>query len=115
MKKICGVILDWAGTTVDFGCFAPVHAFRGVFDKAGVPATMEEVRGPMGMLKRDHIRTMLEMPRLKEAWKNRYGADPAEADVDELYQGFEPSLMASLHQYADPLPGVGTSPSRAAF
>ncbi|HAQ1137126.1 TPA: phosphonoacetaldehyde hydrolase, partial [Enterococcus faecium] len=22
------VIFDWAGTTVDFGCMAPVHAFR---------------------------------------------------------------------------------------
>ena len=27
MKKIEGVIFDWAGTTVDFGCFAPVNAF----------------------------------------------------------------------------------------
>ena len=27
MKKIEGVIFDWAGTTVDFGCFAPVNVF----------------------------------------------------------------------------------------
>ena len=25
------VIFDWAGTTVDFGCFAPVQAFVEVF------------------------------------------------------------------------------------
>ena len=27
MSRIEGVILDWAGTAVDFGCFAPVNVF----------------------------------------------------------------------------------------
>ena len=27
MKKIKCVIMDWAGTAVDYGCFAPVAAF----------------------------------------------------------------------------------------
>lgn len=27
MKKIECVIMDWAGTAVDYGCFAPVSAF----------------------------------------------------------------------------------------
>lgn len=53
------VIFDWAGTTVDYGCFAPVKAFMEAFAHHGVPVTMEETRKPMGMLKRDHIRTML--------------------------------------------------------
>mgnify|MGYP000741963126 CR=1 FL=1 len=30
-KKIEAVIFDWAGTTVDYGCFAPVQAFTEVF------------------------------------------------------------------------------------
>ena len=29
---------------------------------------MEETRKPMGMLKRDHIKTMLEMPNIKAKW-----------------------------------------------
>ena len=28
MKKIECVIMDWAGTSVDYGCFAPVAAFQ---------------------------------------------------------------------------------------
>ncbi|SUG84579.1 phosphonoacetaldehyde hydrolase [Salmonella enterica subsp. enterica] len=36
MNRIHAVILDWAGTTVDFGSFAPtqifVEAFRQAFD-----------------------------------------------------------------------------------
>ena len=31
MKKISCVIMDWAGTAVDFGCFAPLNAFLIVF------------------------------------------------------------------------------------
>ena len=44
------VIFDWAGTTVDYGCFAPVKAFMEAFAHHGVPVTMEETRKPMGML-----------------------------------------------------------------
>lgn len=35
MKKVSCVIMDWAGTAVDFGCFAPLNAFLRVFQDAG--------------------------------------------------------------------------------
>ena len=57
-RKIEAVIFDWAGTTVDYGCFAPVQAFITAFEEYGITPTFDEVREPMGMLKRDHIRTM---------------------------------------------------------
>ena len=50
-QTIQGVIFDWAGTTVDFGCFAPVSAFVEAFRKAGIDVTLEETRAPMGKLK----------------------------------------------------------------
>ena len=68
MKKIKAVIFDWAGTTVDYGCMAPVQAFVEVFKQYGIEPTMEEVRKPMGMLKIDHIRTMLQMERIRGLW-----------------------------------------------
>ena len=50
------VIFDyWAGTTVDFGCMAPVHAFRNAFLEKGIQLTDKEIREPMGKLKWDHI------------------------------------------------------------
>lgn len=61
MRRIEAVIFDWAGTTVDYGCFAPVQAFVEAFKSFGIEPTMEEVRKPMGMLKIDHIRTMMQM------------------------------------------------------
>ena len=51
MNNVEGVIFDWAGTTVDFGCFAPVNVFVDIFNNAGIDVTMEEAREPMGMLK----------------------------------------------------------------
>ena len=71
--KISAVIFDWAGTTVDYGCFAPVQAFMEIFQSYGIHVTMEETRKPMGLLKWDHIKTMLEMPEIKSQWIKRYG------------------------------------------
>lgn len=106
LNHVEGIILDWAGTTVDFGCFAPVNVFLEIFKNVGVEVTTAEARKPMGMLKRDHIKAMLEMPRISSAWKEKFGHDFNEADVDMLYRDFEPMLMASLDQYTDPIPGV---------
>ncbi len=41
------VIFDWAGTTVDFGCMAPVHAFRNAFLEKGIQLTDKEIREPI--------------------------------------------------------------------
>lgn len=106
MSAVEGVILDWAGTTVDFGSFAPIHVFLEVFKLAGLDVTVEEARIPMGMLKKEHIRAMLRMPRIGRLWKERYGADCVEKDIDNLYQSFEPLMLASLKAYTEPLPHV---------
>lgn len=106
MNKITGVIFDWAGTTIDFGCFAPVHVFLEIFRVAGIQVTMEEARQPMGMLKRDHIKAMLEMPRINTAWQEKYGRCFTEQDIDALYEKFLPLLLKSLSKYTQPLPEV---------
>ena len=49
------VILDWAGTTVDYGSRAPVQVFIEIFSRRGIEVTEAEARGPMGSAKRDHI------------------------------------------------------------
>ena len=106
MKKLEAVIFDWAGTTVDYGCFAPVQAFAEMFKAFGIEPTMEEVREPMGMLKRDHIKTMLAMPRIRTLWEEKYGRPSGETDIDSLYQMFEGKLMSILENFTDIKPGV---------
>ena len=94
MNEIKGIIFDWAGTTVDYGCFAPVQAFAEVFRHFGIEPTSQEVREPMGMLKIDHIRTMLRMPRISALWEEKYGRKPEEKDVKELFGLFEDTVTA---------------------
>ncbi len=96
------VILDWAGTTVDYGCFAPVNAFKLAFEKVGITPTVEEIRKPMGMLKRDHIGSMLEEERIKNLWQEQNNSLPGQKAIDEIYRNFETSLMESLSEYAKP-------------
>ena len=106
MQGLEGIIFDWAGTTVDYGCFAPVRAFCEVFAQFGLQVTMEEVRRPMGMLKWDHIKTMLMMPRIRGLWVEAFGREPADEYVDRLYQQFEPRLLSILDQYSRLKPHV---------
>lgn len=96
------VVFDWAGTTVDYGCFAPVQAFVEVFKHYGVEPTMDETRKPMGMLKIDHIRTMLHMERIERQWRAVHGRAPEESDVQEMYPLFEEKLFSILHEFASP-------------
>ena len=103
---ITTIILDWAGTAVDYGCFAPVDAFAAAFAAFGVIPEIDETRAPMGMQKRAHIEKMLEGERLAKLWKERYGRPHTRADIDEIYNRFEPALFHVLEKYTDPLPGV---------
>lgn len=104
--QIEAIIFDWAGTTIDYGCFAPLDVFMKVFEKKGVEVTLEEAREPMGLLKWQHIREMCNSERIANLWKEKFGHFPADEDVDDLYMEFEPMLFSVLTEYCEPIPGV---------
>lgn len=100
------VVLDWAGTVLDYGCFAPLQVFLEIFQRRGIEVTIDEARKPMGMMKRDHIATMCKMPRISDLWRAKFGEPPSEADIDALYADFEPALLEILPDFGDPIPGA---------
>lgn len=100
--KIEAVIFDWAGTTVDYGSFAPVQAFIEAFAEFGIAPTVAEVREPMGMLKWDHIHTMMKMPRITEEWKKAHGRMWDKADVDAIYEKSETAIFGILDKFSTP-------------
>lgn len=106
MSNIKAVIFDWAGTTVDYGCFAPVQTFIEVFKAYGMNPTMEETRKPMGMLKIDHIRTMLNMESLREQFKKQHGRDFNEDDVHVMHDRFSDMILKVLDRHSDVKPYV---------
>lgn len=101
-----GLVLDWAGTVVDHGSLAPVGVFVEVFRREGVAVTLDEARGPMGVHKRDHIAIVAALPRVTQAWADRHGAAPTDADIDRMYAHATEAQMACLPDFADPIPGV---------
>ena len=103
---IRAVILDWAGTVVDHGSRAPMQAFVDAFAQFGVAITIADARGPMGMAKRDHIRMVGQTPAVAAAWRARHGRDFSEADIDAIFQVFEPLNVAAVAHHADLIPGA---------
>lgn len=103
---IQAVILDWAGTVVDHGSRAPMGAFVRAFAQFGVDIGIADARGPMGMAKRDHIRAVGRAPDVAAAWRARHGRDFTDADVDAIFDVFEPMNVASVLDHADFIPGA---------
>ena len=106
MKKIECVIMDWAGTAVDYGCFAPVASFISAFAEKGLTIDVVQTRKPMGLPKIQHIRELLAMPEVNKQFVSHHQRAWAEGDVVELNRLFEKHLFASLKEYTDPISGV---------
>lgn len=103
---IKAVIFDWAGTLIDFGSLAPVKALLELFERHGVSLSSGEVRAPMGLLKRDHIRALLQMERVAAVWKATHGSPPNEQTVEALNEELEQRMPEIAARTALPLPGV---------
>jgi phosphonoacetaldehyde hydrolase len=101
------VLFDWAGTTVDYGSRAPTQVFLEIFRRRGIEITVAEARGPMGRAKRDHIATVVRVPRVAALWHERFGHAPTDADIDAMYDDFLPLQKATLAKLgAEVLPGI---------
>jgi phosphonoacetaldehyde hydrolase len=103
---IKAVVMDWSGTTIDYGSCAPAMAFVQLFGQHGVPISMAEAHGPMGMHKKDHLRALTQVEAVAQRWERVHGQKATEADVEAMYAGFQLLLLDLLASYATPIPGV---------
>ncbi|MGQ0676099.1 MAG: phosphonoacetaldehyde hydrolase [Rhodospirillales bacterium] len=103
---IKAVILDWAGTTMDFGCIAPAVVFVEVFKRKGVPISMEEARTPMGAHKRVHIQRITEIDGVRRRWQDKHGRPPNDDDVSAMFADFVPLQLKCLSDYSTLIPGA---------
>ncbi|MGA2527907.1 MAG: phosphonoacetaldehyde hydrolase [Acidimicrobiales bacterium] len=99
-------VLDWAGTTVDHGCMAPVATFMQAFAETGVPITVAEARAPMGMPKWQHIQAITRDESVGARWEALYGKRPDDSDVDKLYKRFLPLQVETVQGHSEVIPGV---------
>lgn len=100
------VLLDWAGTTLDYGCFAPAVVFMEVYRRKGVEISIEEARAPMGAHKKVHIERISKDENVARRWEAVHGRKPNECDVEEMFRDFIPLQLACLGEYAGLIPGT---------
>ena len=105
-SKAQAIILDWAGTVVDFGSFAPTQIFVEAFAEVQVQVSIEEARGPMGMGKWDHIRTLCNDPAISERYARVFGRAPTDDDVTALYNRFMPLQIEKIANHSALIPGA---------
>jgi phosphonoacetaldehyde hydrolase len=103
---IRAVVFDWAGTTVDFGSFAPMAVFLRLFESRGVSITPEEARSGMGLMKKDHLRFILSQPRVAAAWNSAHNRPCSDADIEDLFADFTRLQIETLKLHAQPVPGL---------
>lgn len=106
-QQLEAVIFDWAGTTVDFGSFAPtqifVDAFRAAYD---FELTLAEARGPMGLGKWQHIEALGRDPAVDARWRAKFGRSMNHDDIDHIYQTFLPLQVERVGEHAALIPGT---------
>ncbi len=100
------VLLDWAGTTLDFGCMAPARVFVEVFERRQVPITIAEARAPMGAHKRVHLQRITELDSVRQRWQAVHGRPPDDDDVSAMFAEFVPLQLACLSTYSTLIPGT---------
>lgn len=91
VKRVKAVIFDWAGTTIDYGCFAPIKGFIDGYKSIGIDISNEMARKPMGLLKLDHTRAIAAM--LPEPI--------SEEQIIKAYNTFEETLFANIEKHCD--------------
>jgi len=104
--RVQAVVLDWAGTAVDYGSIGPLAVFIEVFARYGVAVTPAEARAPMGLMKKDHIRAICGTEAVSQRWIRVHGRPPVEDDVTAMYREMEPLMTEMVARHADPIPGL---------
>jgi len=100
------VVLDWAGTCVDFGSCAPAAVFVESFARHDVQITLAHAREPMGMAKRDHIAAIGAIPEVADRWRRRHARAFNDADIDAIYATFLPLQTQCVERFSAVIPGA---------
>lgn len=100
------MILDLAGTSVDFGSIAPTQAFISVLKEFGLEVKAETVRKFMGLHKKVHLTNILSEDYVKSQWLRVYGYEPIEENIEHIFIKLAPAMETAVKQFSNPIAGV---------
>ena len=105
-KHIEALIFDWAGTVVDFGCFAPTQIFVDSFKTAfDFELSLDEARKPMGLGKWHHIEALSKDDEVQRRWQAQFGRVMSTQDIDHIYETFIPLQKERIAAHSKLIPG----------
>lgn len=105
-KGLQAIVLDWAGTAVDYGCLGPVRVIMAAFQRFGVSIAPSDVRRFMGLMKKEHIQRICSLPTVAARWKEKYGWKPGTMDTENIYLETVHLMFTWLPDHAKPVPGL---------
>lgn len=96
------VVLDIGGCVVDgpqdlsgryanddgIGVKAPVISFDETLQNWGIDLSWEQIREPMGLYKKDHLRELLTTEEASRQFKEQHGREWTEDDLEEMFASF---------------------------
>ncbi|WP_345324398.1 hypothetical protein [Candidatus Villigracilis proximus] len=82
----------------------PTAVFLRLFEDQNVKITPEDARSGMGLMKKDHLRTILARPQVAEAWIAAHGKPASEDDIDTLFNNFVPLQISVLKEFENQFP-----------
>lgn len=101
------VVLDWAGTAIDFGCFAPVEPFQRTLATLGVEVSVSEARQPMGLEKLAHLRAILALPSVAARVLAARAKPFSDEEVQAAFErSFVPAQMACVRDRSELISGL---------
>ena len=80
------VVFGMTGVIVDFGCLAVLNSFTEFLGTRGISATKDQIKGPTGINKKEHLRLILD------SQKGIYN----ENGLNELYADFKIFFKVSI-------------------
>jgi phosphonoacetaldehyde hydrolase len=104
--RVRAVILDWAGTAIDFGCFGSIQPFIDTFNQNWVETSSEQIREYAGLSCWDHLLALLQTEPVSAKWLEVYGSPPSEHDLERLHRSIERMVSSDLIHYSDLVPGL---------
>jgi phosphonoacetaldehyde hydrolase len=60
----------------------------------------------MGLHKKDHIRALLQLPDVSRRWRDHYGTEATENDINDLYNQFMQLQLDVIDEFTRLVPGL---------
>jgi 2-aminoethylphosphonate--pyruvate transaminase/phosphonoacetaldehyde hydrolase len=103
---IRGIVLDLAGTAVDYGSLTPVEAFKKTFADFAIPVSTQLIRKYTGMEKIAQTKAILADPQESKLWHQVYPQLTENEMFKKIYDSLEVNIIQILKKNSELLPGM---------